>query len=110
MKTTAQDIPLACNMNVFTPTERENHIETTRKLLQALQTVQEAQNGYQFTFPNESGIIKGLAEFMAKERLCCPFLEFTLKLEANHQPIALLLTGPEGAQEFLRAEFSEAFS
>ena len=110
MKTNTQDIPLACNMNVFTPAEREGHIQTTTNLLQSLQGIQEAQDGYQFTFSNESAIIKGLAEFIVNERLCCPFLEFTLKVEPNNQPIHLLLAGPEGTQEFLREEFSEAFS
>ena len=27
----------------------------------------------------------------------------------QNAPISLILTGPEGTQEFLRAEFSEAF-
>ena len=110
MKTNLQDTPLVCNMNVFTPAEREDHIQTTTKLLQTLQGIQEAQDGYQFTFPNESAIITRLAEFIVNERLCCPFLEFTLKVEPKDQPISLLLTGPEGTQEFLREEFSEAFT
>jgi len=103
-------IPLACNMNVFTPAERELHVQTTRELLQSLQNIRQAENGYEFSFPNETEIITTMAEFISKERLCCPFLEFALKVSPNNEPIILLLTGPEGTQEFLRAEFSEVFA
>ena len=103
-------IPLACDMTVFTPQERELHIQATQALLQSLQNIHEVENGYEFSFPNETEIITRLAEFISKERLCCPFLDFVLKVPPGNEPITLLLTGPEGTQEFLRAEFSEAFA
>jgi hypothetical protein len=101
-------IPLVCNMNVFSPAERELHLDTTTRLLESLQDVQEVQNGFRFSFPAESDAIMSLAGFLRGERLCCPFLEFDLKVSAGDGPITLLLTGPEGTQEFLRSEFGEA--
>jgi len=111
MKLDNQSAPLACNMNVFTPAERELHIQTTIQLFQTVQDIHEAESGFEFIFPNpnESEVITKLAEFISNERLCCPFLEFTLKIASNNEPISLLLTGPEGTREFLRAEFREAF-
>jgi hypothetical protein len=111
MKTPAQNIPLVCHMDVFTPAEREHHIQTTAQLFQSVQTIHEAENGFEFMFPNfaEADNITQLGEFISNERRCCPFLEFTLKIAPNDAPISLLLTGPEGTQEFLRAEFGEAF-
>jgi hypothetical protein len=111
MNTPAQNTPLVCNMDVFTPAERENHIRTTTQLFQSVQTVHEVKNGFEFMFPNfdVAENLTQLAEFMFNERRCCPFLEFTLKITPNDTPISLLLTGPEGTQEFLRAEFSVAF-
>jgi hypothetical protein len=109
MITSDSNIPLACDMNVFTPAERELHIQNISNMLHSLQNVHEAENGYEFSFPKSSEIIAGVAEFMSKERLCCPFLEFTLRVSPHNEPISLLLTGPEGTQEFLRLEFSEAF-
>ena len=111
MKSEIQTPPLACNMNVFTPVERENHIQTTTRLFQSMQNVREVANGYEFIFPNSasSEILTRIAEFISNERRCCPFLKFTLTIDTDPQPIALTLTGPEGTQEFLRAEFSEAF-
>ena len=112
MKTPAQNTPLVCNMDVFTPAERENHTRTTTQLFQSVQTIHEVENGFEFIFPNfdsTENMIQ-LTEFIFNERRCCPFLEFTLKIEPNDAPISLLLSGPEGTQEFLRAEFGEVFS
>lgn len=104
------ETPLACNMNVFTPTQREAHIQNTTRLIQAAQKVWEIGDGYAFTFPNDTQFISSIAEFISNERLCCPFLEFTLKVVSNHEPVSLSLTGPTGTQDFLRAEFDGAFS
>lgn len=112
MKPDTRQTPLICNMHVFTPTEREHHIRTTTQLFQSVQAIHEAENGFEFMFPNLDAAenITQLAEFIFNERRCCPFLEFTLKITPDDAPISLLLTGPEGTQEFLRAEFSEAFA
>ena len=102
------DTPLICNMDVFTFDQRQVHIQTTTELIQAIQSVEEIGNGYEFTFPNEMEFISKIAEFIANERLCCPFLKFTLNIVSNREPISLSLTGPIGTSEFLRAEFSGA--
>jgi hypothetical protein len=102
------DYPLVCNMDVFTSYQREFHIQTTTELVQAVQKVQEVENGYEFTFPNETQLISRIAEFISNERLCCPFLKFTLNIVSNRGPVSLSLTGPLGTQEFLRAEFNGA--
>lgn len=102
------DIPLVCNMGVFTPEQREAHIRTTTELIQGVQRIREVENGYEFQFPNETGFISRIAEFISNERLCCPFLEFNLNIRSNDVPVFLSLTGPIGTQEFLRAEFGGA--
>jgi len=102
------DTPLVCNMGIFNPAQRESHIQTTTELIQAVQNVQEIENGYEFTFPNETEFISRIAEFISNERLCCPFLKFTLNIVSNTEPVSLSLTGPLGTQEFLRAEFDGA--
>jgi hypothetical protein len=97
-------------MDVFTPAQRESHIQATIELVQSLQSVQGIEGGYEFQFPNESELIYKLADFISNERLCCPFLKFSFMVSASHEPISLSLTGPDGTQEFLRAEFAGAFS
>jgi hypothetical protein len=95
-------------MGVFTPAQREAHVQTTTGLIQSVLRVREVENGYQFTFPNDSNLLLVIARFISDERLCCPFLKFTLNVFSDTEPIALTLTGPAGTQEFLRAEFDGA--
>lgn len=101
--------PLACNMDVFTSAQRESHVQTTTELIQAVQSIQEVGNGYEFRLPNQTEFISKIAEFISNERLCCPFLKFTLNVFSNNEPVSLSLTGPIGTQEFLRAEFDGVF-
>ena len=110
MNPTSQAAPLICNMDVFTPAERESHIQTATHLFRTVQHVQDVERGYEFIFSTESAPLSKLAEFISKEKLCCPFLEFTLKIFPNYENTSLFLMGPEGTREFLREEFSEAFA
>ena len=103
-------IPLTCDMDVFTPAEREQHIQTTRELFATVQSIRDVEHGFEFSLPNGTDSIVKLADFISNERRCCPFLEFTLKIPPENNAISLTLTGPEGTQEFLQEEFSEAFA
>ena len=100
---------LACNLDVCTPAEHENHFQAAAKLYKSIQDIQETENGYKFRFPNTSESIMRLAEFISNERVCCPFLEFTLNVAPNDAPISLLLSGPDGTKKFLQEELHEAF-
>jgi hypothetical protein len=106
MNSNISDTSLVCNMTVFTASERANHIQSTTQLYQAVQRINKVENGYEFIFPNEPEMITSLGKFISNERRCCPFLESALKIPSGNVPISLLLTGPEGTQEFLRAEFT----
>jgi hypothetical protein len=97
---------LYCDMTVFSPEERERHIAAIRQMLAAVREAQEIADGYAFRFEPDSAILIKLAEFIAGERLCCPFLNFDLRVEAGGGPVWLRLTGPEGVKEFLRMELS----
>jgi hypothetical protein len=95
-------------MDVFTLAQRESHIRRTTELIRAIQSVQEVENGYELRFPNETEFITKIAEFISNERLCCPFLNFTLNVAPDNEPLSFTLSGSLGAQEFLRLEFGGA--
>lgn len=101
---------ITCNMAVFTPSQREGHIELARHLFGRVEGVVSVQNGFTFTFSNETDMLIRMGEFIANERMCCPFLKFHLEVNGEAQPFALTLSGPEGTQEFIKEEFQEAFS
>ena len=74
----------------------------------AVQEVQERPDGYAFRLPTDSEMLLLVAEDLNMERLCCPFLRFTLEIEPNGGPFWLRFTGGEGVKEFLRMSFESS--
>lgn len=99
-------LALFCDMTVFSAEERERHIAAIGQMLAAVREAQEIADGYAFRFEPDAEVLLKLAQFIAGERLCCPFLNFDLRVEAEGGPVWLRLIGPEGVKEFLRIELS----
>jgi len=47
-----------------------------------------------------------VAEWVSLERLCSPFLDFSLEVGSEQDPIRLNLTGASGIKEFLLTELT----
>jgi hypothetical protein len=95
--------PFACDMTAIPPGERRAHHDLIRRLMsEVVEEIVELPDGLGFRFPEAE--YESVARFLARERLCCPFLTFTLAIGPARGPLWLRLTGPEGAQEFIRAE------
>ncbi len=100
-----RDSTLSCDMTAINKMERERHGEIAGSLLLAVQEIQELPDGYAFRLPVESSAVTMAAEFISRERLCCPFLGFACSqtragthLGANHRSL--------GVKQFLKAEFT----
>jgi hypothetical protein len=94
---------LACDMTAIPAAERGPHHALIRRLMsEAARDIRELPDGIAFRFPAEE--FDSVAQFVARERLCCPFLGFSLELTPERGPLWLRLTGPEGAKDFIRAE------
>ncbi len=100
----------ACNMNAIPAAERDAHVETAVQVFQAVQRVDELENGYAFQLPNENAMLLKTTEFIANERLCCPFFGFAVNLEPNNGALSLHITGADGIKPFIRAELGEALN
>lgn len=59
-------------------------------------------DGLAFRFPADE--YDAVVRFVASERRCCPFLNFSLEVPSERGPLWLRLTGPEGVKDFIRAE------
>ena len=97
--------PIACNMSVLSPAQRETHITTSRHLFSSLKQIRELSNGYEFRLDGSNVIVQA-AEFISLEKLCCPFLNFSLEVEAENGSVWLKLSGREGVKAFVREEIS----
>lgn len=98
--------PLACDMTAIPADQRPVHLAASRELFSQIQETRELSDGYQFRFANDASVIRGLAEFIVLEKLCCPFLSFAIEIEAETGRVWLRLTGREGVKEFIREEVS----
>ena len=96
--------PFACDMSAIEASQRGQHIAAIGELFRRAGEIRELPNGYAFRLPNESGVLLKAAEFVALERLCCPFFGFSIEIEPEGGALWLSLTGREGVKPFIQAE------
>lgn len=95
--------PFACDMTAIPAAERGTHQELIRRLMsEVVRDIRELPDGLAFRFPAEE--YDAVTRFVARERLCCPFLSFALDVTPERGPLWLRLTGAEGVKDFIRAE------
>ena len=109
-RTTNPVSPFVCDMNAIAAAHRKQHIAAALQVFRAVQTIQELPNGYTFRLPNETTLLMQTVEFMANERLCCPFLGLAVEIEPEGGPLWLRLTGRDGVKPFIKAEIGEALN
>jgi hypothetical protein len=98
-------LPLACNLAALDPAERKQHGVVTERYLATIVEVRELADGYAFGSRHAETLWMTAAEFVDRERRCCPFFRFGLELDNQTNMVWLRLTGPEGVKEFVRQEF-----
>ena len=95
--------PFACDMTAIPAEQRPAHHALIRRLMtDEVESISELPSGLAFRFPAEA--YDAVTEFVAGERLCCPFLTFALEVSPDRGPLQLRLTGAEGVKDFIRAE------
>ena len=97
--------PIACDMTVLSAPQRESHLAISRELFLSLRQIRELANGYEFRIGGPNVVLQA-AEFVSLEKLCCPFLNFEIEVEAENGAVWLRLTGREAVKEFIREEIS----
>ena len=96
---------LYCNTKALNPTERARHKQLSEKLAAERKEIVETEKGYEFQFSPSDISLAELAEWVAAESKCCPFLDFHIDVEREGRLLCLRLTGEEGIKAFIRAEF-----
>jgi len=103
----ARQSPFACVMSAIDADKREPHLANAKQLFKLVQEIRELENGFGFRFVNSPDLLTKLAEFIALERLCCPFFGFAIEVEPEDGAIWLKLTGREGVKPFIQMEVGE---
>ncbi len=94
----------ACIQSALNKEQRERSVILTRHLLASKPGLKELPDGFSLSYTANEQNIKDVAEFVAYERLCCPFLNFEMSVAGEN--LTLTLNGAEGAKEFIKAEFN----
>ena len=100
------EVPIACNWSALTAAQRERLRSLYRRLRADVQEVLELEDGYAFKHSTDKAMLLAVAEFVANERLCCPFFEFGITVERAGGAVWLRITGDGEAKQVLRAEMS----
>lgn len=95
----------ACNMLALNAEERKRHLEVIKQVRAITKEERELPDGYGFRFSSDQPNILLVSEFIARERLCCPFFSFEMVVEPEDGPVWMRLRGAEGVKQFIRAEF-----
>ncbi|NDJ54179.1 MAG: hypothetical protein GYB68_14000 [Chloroflexi bacterium] len=98
------ETPIVCNMDALGPDERAQHEQVTAAWQSAIQETVEQPNGYAFRFEADRDLLMCLAEFVSRERLCCPFLRFELVLESDGTALWLRLLGAAEVKAFIQTK------
>jgi hypothetical protein len=106
-RASANDVPVACNLVAIGDEELPRHRAVAASLFGAVVARQEHPDGYSFRLPPTTDMLLLAAEFISRERLCCPFYRFTLELEPGGSALWLRLSGEEGAKAVLQAGLAE---
>lgn len=106
----AADSPFACNRSALTAQARKRHFDELSPQLRARKiAIRELRDGFEFEFPSDTPSYQLVSEWVAGERLCCPFFDIDVHIEREGGNLWLRLTGREGVKQFIRADFASWF-
>ena len=96
--------PLSCDLFVLSDRDRNRREELVSTLGHSLRELYELEQGYGMVFEPSTSTLAELVEFIALERLCCPFLNFELRVQEENGPVRLEMSGRDGVKQFLSTE------
>lgn len=97
----SEEPALACDLKAIPDEERARHGAVTDRLLASVEAVEEAPAGYRFRLPADVETIRNAAAWVSRERLCCPFFDFTLEIGRDGGPVWLGLSGRPEVKDYL---------
>lgn len=96
------EIPIACTLS---QTDLSNRQKELNVLQQAVREVCQIPGGFALRFESSTENLMAIAHVIAKERLCCQFLQFQLIAEPGAGPLWLEVAGSNNTAQFLLEMF-----
>ena len=100
------ETPFFCGLEkTLTKEQREHKKALSEKMEKARIETKELPNGFVFRLRPEDVSFAEVADWVATERVCCPFFDLAIEAERENGPLSLRITGREGVKQFIRMEF-----
>ncbi|MGH2415328.1 MAG: hypothetical protein ACRDEA_16900 [Microcystaceae cyanobacterium] len=96
------EIPIVCTLNKDALNQRQDELKTLQRLVREIRPM---PRGFALRFDGSTENFLAIAQAIAQERLCCPFLQFQLIAEPGTGPLWLEVSGPNETAQFLLAMF-----
>ena len=77
------EVPVACNWTALTAEQQVRQRSLRGQLRADVEEVRELADGYAFRHSPDGAVLLAIAEFVANERLCCPFFELVSRSNAT---------------------------
>jgi hypothetical protein len=97
--------PIACDVTTLTKDETKFLTAVSFELFATIQEVKNLSDGYAFRLQENSDTIRRLFDFVALDRICCPFVLHTIVVGAKGEAVWLHLTGYGETKHFITSEF-----
>jgi hypothetical protein len=104
MRRMPSDAPFACDLSRLSAAQRVREKVLLAEFKTLCERREETELGFRFFVRADPEVLTAMGEFLALERLCCPFLEFHLEVSSKSLA-ALHIFGREGAKPIIAAEF-----
>ncbi len=98
--------PLQCRLGALTRAERARQGELIVRVRRAVTARRDVPGGYVFDL-DPSVPVPEVAEWLALESRCCPFLDLALELDGDGRGRRVRLTGGRGVKAFVAAEMGD---
>jgi hypothetical protein len=103
--TERDQIPVACVLTALSPDQRKRESILLGEHRAARQETRERSDGYSYRYPPDIDLFVRIAELVALEHRCCPFLDFQLEWQGGEAAPWLHVTGGDRAKEFVSQTF-----
>jgi hypothetical protein len=101
------DVNFACRVDVFDDVERARYEALRTAMKAAVAECHELPNGYAIRLASDPDLFRDVAEWVALERRCCPFLALGLEWSMNDN-VWLNVTGGPSVKAFLAERLASA--
>jgi hypothetical protein len=96
---------IACDLSALTVEQRRERATLAEALRAGVLEATELPTGYAFHLDWNATTERQVADLIALERLCCSFLSFATRIDAENERLILEISGGEEVRDFIASQF-----